>query len=430
MVRKLLSIFVALFMALSAMAIDINYTLDLHNGITLGELYKSIKCDNDTLGDEFSLGLYALDFNSFYSQSDSSIVCSDIYNGNRNLAIVYTLDGELFNFFNANCGEVNFTINGEKAEYFGRGLGFLIYVPYYIPPVSIDYTITGLKTTCAKMTAEEVLKDVKLPSAEELSLAGLEYDKIFLSDRIKDPQIDPLDSKTVIEPGKTYSLVLSFNKVGEMNRENVTAKVDGRPMSVVESGTQLFFISQFTEESEAEIEKFSVTGLNENCAGKTVGEVLNDVVVPSAADLESLGLELDHLLISDNESDPQANPLAVKNVLFDDTYYFVAFFKRTNSSKDMSGVRMSINGSDIEGAGNNAFHFFVYPFTVGTTSVSPSPAAEKSVVYAEGGKIDCTGEVTKIYDVNGLDVTASNGSLPAGVYIVACDGVRSKVIMQ
>lgn len=431
MVRKVFSLVVALFMALGTMAIDINYTMDLKNGITLGEMYNSIKCDNDTLGDDFELRLFDPDLKGFVSYKGSEdFECTDIFNGRRFLAIVFPLDGDCFNFFNANCGDVNLTINGEKAEYFGRGQSLIVFVPFYIPPITKEYALIGLQTTCAKMTADKVVQGVKLPSEEELAEAGLKLDKIFLSDHQTYPQANPLNSSVVIKEAKTYSLVVSFAKVVEMNREKVTATIDGNPMTFLESGTNLFFIYQFTEESDPVFVRVTVSGLDEDCDGKTVGEVLNGVKIPSVTEFSSVGLELNQLIISDNEFYPQANPLNETTVLSDGTtYYFVVFFKK-NTDEDLSNALISINGTDVEGKGNGYWHWYVYPFTPGMTSVSPAPSSENRVVYAEGGNIDCTGEVTKIYDANGLDVTASNGSLAVGLYIVECDGVKSKVIMQ
>lgn len=58
------------------------------------------------------------------------------------------------------------------------------------------------------------------------------------------------------------------------------------------------------------------------------------------------------------------------------------------------------------------------------------PNDNNLVVYAENGLIECNARITKIFDVNGINVTDSNGSLPKGIYIVECDKVTFKVVMR
>lgn len=437
MVRKLLSIFVALFMALSAMAIDINYTVDIPEGITLGEVYENLKFDNDTLGEVAAISLFELDFSSWIASDVSpNTVCSPKMNDNYYLTLWVSLNDMNFNFFYQNCGDANISINGVAANVRAAGLWLQIYVPFNViptPPVSADFSITALNEDCGGVEVSDVLKDVKVPSDEELEVAGLKFRELLISDDSDFPQANPLNGTIEIIPGNTYYFVAMFDRTEVIDdMSNITMKVNDKLVEGDGNNSVYFYIYEFKVPSVSV--DFSITALNEDCGGMEVSDVLKDVKVPSDEELGVAGLKFSELLISDNSESPQANPLN-DTIEFTPgkTYYFVAMFDRTEVL-DMSNVSMKVNEKDAKGDGNNSVYYFVYEFTARgeiITSVSPAPmAAPMTVVYAEGGKIDCTGEVTKIYDVNGLDVTASNGSLPAGVYIVACDGVRSKVIMQ
>lgn len=282
-------------------------------------------------------------------------------------------------------------------------------------------SFSGMNVTTNK-TVKAILGEIELP--EEAATAN----KLELQNMsIQDINGVELKEDDMLAMGDTIYLTFRYKGAEKTYYDKLKADMRGSAMSVsMEDG--LVVLRFKTDVAKFGLRPLYFTGLNENCEGITVKDVTDAIVVPTEdLSMDSMKIRTSFWLSSTDE-DLADDYVFVKNEKV--TFTYMCSYSPNVNYKELE---TKIDGKEMINGKVNATNWYIqYTFVVGeaATSISSFSAKSLPVAYAENGKIDCDGDRTQITDVNGVDVTALNGSLRSGIYVVECDGVRTKVIMR